>query len=141
MIKNLFFFCSVKSHYNNIALLLFRVIVSGALIYGHGYGKFMRLLDGNVWGRTHLFFSEEITFAMITFAEFFCSIFIILGLGTRFFCVPLIYAFLVIVFDVHIEDPFTKMEKGVLFLTSFITIFLMGPGKISLDHHISKKIN
>ncbi len=106
MIKNLFFFCSVKSHYNNVALLLFRVIVSGALIYGHGYGKFMRLLDGNVWGRTHLFFSEEVTFAMV-----------------------------------HIEDPFTKMEKGVLFLTSFITIFLMGPGKISLDHHISKKIN
>ena len=79
MIKNLFFFCSVKSHYNNVALLLFRVMVSGALIYGHGYGKFMRLLDGNVWGRTHLFFSEEVTFAMITFAEFFCSIFIIFG--------------------------------------------------------------
>ena len=41
------------------------------------------------------------------------------------------------VFDVHIEDPFTKMEKGVLFLTSFImggAGFIAGLWADKFDH-------
>ena len=121
-----------------MALLFFRVAVSGALMT-HGYGKFIRLLEGNIWGRTHLFFNEEISRALVSFAEFICPMFVAIGLGTRLFTIPIIYLFLVIVFDVHLEDPFSKMEKGLLFLTSYVTIFLLGPGKFSADNQISKK--
>jgi len=121
-----------------MALLFFRVVVSGALMT-HGYGKFMRLLEGNIWGRTHLFFNEEISMSLVVFSEFICPMFVAIGLGTRLFTIPIIYMFVVIVFDVHLEDPFTKMEKGLLFLTSYVTIFLLGPGKFSADNQISKK--
>ncbi|MBV19540.1 MAG: DoxX family protein [Cytophagia bacterium] len=136
--KNLFFLCSVKSHYNHMALLFFRVIISGALMT-HGYGKMIRLLEGNIWGRTHLFFNEEFSMALVAFAEFICPLFVAFGLGTRLFIIPIIYTFLIIVFDVHFDDPFSKMEKGLLFLASYVLIFLLGPGKFSLDNQISKK--
>ena len=137
MKKSSFIF-STKRYLTDFNLLLFRVVVSIALMT-HGYGKFIRLLDGNIWGREHLFFSAEVSMAMITFAEFICPIFIILGLGTRLFAIPVIYAFCIIVFDVHWDDPFSKMEKGILFLISYTSIFLTGPGKFSVDNLISKK--
>tara|TARA_B100000900_G_scaffold292300_1_gene251110 strand:- start:632 stop:967 length:336 start_codon:yes stop_codon:yes gene_type:complete len=111
--------------------------VSGALMT-HGYGKFIRLLEGNIWSRTHLFFNEEISLALVAFAEFFCPIFVAIGFWTRIFTVPIIYTFLIIVFDVHLDDPFSKMEKGLLFLVSYILIFTLGPGNISVDNRISK---
>ena len=121
-----------------MALLFFRVIISGALMT-HGYGKMLRLLEGNIWVRTHLFFNEEFSMALVAFAEFICPLFVALGLGTRLFIIPIIYTFLIIVFDVHFDDPFSKMEKGLLFLASYVLIFLLGPGKFSLDNQISKK--
>ena len=88
--KNLFFLRSVKSHYNEMALLIFRVVVSASLMT-HGYSKLIRLIEGNVWGRTHLFFNEEISLALVAFAEFICPIFVALGFWTRFFTLPIIY--------------------------------------------------
>ena len=105
----------------------------------HGYGKLIRLMDGNIWGRTHLFFNEEISLALVTFAEFFCPLFVAVGFWTRLFTIPIIYTFIIIVFDVHIDDPFSKMEKGILFLSSYLLIFALGPGKLSVDNLTSKK--
>ena len=136
--KKFLFLFSTRPYYGDLANLLFRVVV-GLSLMTHGYSKLMRLVEGKVWGRTHLFFNEEVSFALITFAEFFAPLLIILGLGTRLFAIPVIYAFIIIVFDAHWGDPFTKMEKGLLFLISYVFIFMVGPGKISLDNLISKK--
>ena len=136
--KKFLFLFSTRPYYGDLANLLFRVVV-GLSLMTHGYSKLMRLVEGKVWGRTHLFFNEEVSFALITFAEFFAPLLIILGLGTRLFAIPVIYAFIIIVFDAHWDDPFTKMEKGLLFLISYVFIFMVGPGKISLDNLISKK--
>ena len=131
------FLFSYKSFCSDFTLLIFRVIVSGALMT-HGYGKFIRLLEGNIWSRTHLFFNEEISLALVAFAEFFCPIFVAIGFWTRIFTIPIIYTFLIIVFDVHLDDPFSKMEKGLLFLVSYLLIFTLGPGNLSVDSRISK---
>jgi len=34
---------------------------------------------------------------------------------------------------VHLNDPFGKQEKALLFLMAFLVIFLAGPGKYSID--------
>ena len=136
--KYFFFFRSVNSYYNVIVLLIFRVVI-GLSLMTHGYGKLIRLMDGNIWGRTHLFFNEEISLALVTFAEFFCPLFVAIGFWTRLFTIPIIYTFIIIVFDVHIDDPFSKMEKGILFLSSYLLIFGLGPGKLSVDNLTAKK--
>jgi len=41
-------------------------------------------------------------------------------------------------FIVHINDPFSRMEKAILFLAVFIALMLTGPGKYSLDKSIKK---
>ena len=133
------FFFSTNSYFINISLLLFRVIISCALMT-HGYGKLIRLIDGNIWGRTHFIFNEEVSMALVVFGEFFAPLFVVIGFGTRIFAIPIIYTFCVIVFDVHWEDSFGKMEKGLMFLVSYISIFLIGPGKISVDNLIHKKL-
>ncbi len=138
MKKIISFLFSYKSFSMDLTLLVFRVVVSGALMT-HGYGKFIRLLEGNIWSRTHLFFNEEISLALVAFAEFFCPIFVAIGFYTRIFTIPIIYTFLVIVFDVHLYHEFSKMEKGLLFLISYLLIFSLGPGNYSVDNRIIKK--
>ncbi len=138
MKKIISFLFSYKSFSTDLTLLVFRVVVSGALMT-HGYGKFIRLLEGNIWSRTHLFFNEEISLALVAFAEFFCPIFVAIGFYTRIFTIPIIYTFIIIVFDVHLDDSFSKMEKGLLFLISYLLIFSLGPGNYSVDNRIIKK--
>lgn len=67
-------------------------------------------------------------------AEFFCSILLILGLGTRIVLIPLIIAMTVVAFMVHGSDPLSEKESALLFLIPFLTLFITGPGKYSLDY-------
>jgi putative oxidoreductase len=75
---------------------------------------------------------------LIIIAEFFCSIFLILGLFTRFACIPIIIAMSVVVFSVTHGHIFSDGEKATLFLIATITILFCGPGRISVDGMIKK---
>ena len=88
----------------------------------------------------HLSLGSEVSLSLVIFAEFICPIFILFGLCTRVFSIPIIYTFIIIVFDIHIDDPFSKMEKGILFLIIYLTIFLSDPGKFSFDNFLKKKL-
>ena len=48
------------------------------------------------------------------------------------FCLGVATMF-VAAFIVHINDPFSRMEKAILFLAVFMALMLIGPGKYSLD--------
>lgn len=71
--------------------------------------------------------------ALAIFAEFFCSALLVLGLFTRWASIPLIITMGVAVFDIHIDDGFAVMEKALLYLTAYLSILILGPGKLSLD--------
>jgi putative oxidoreductase len=89
---------------------------------------------------SHLFLSSEFTLSLVIFAELFCAFFVLIGFGTRIFSIPVMYNFIIAITVAHAADPFGKMEKAVLFFTVFIAIFILGPGKYSVDYYISKKI-
>jgi putative oxidoreductase len=75
---------------------------------------------------------------LTVFAELFCSIFVVVGLFTRFALIPLIICMVVIVFVVHSGDPFGDKESGLIYLLMYLTLFLTGPGKYSLDRMMGK---
>lgn len=117
----------------DIALLLLRV-GAGALMLTHGFPKLMRILDGNLQFGDPIGIGPAASLILVTFAEFFCSLFVMAGLMTRASLIPLMFAMAVAAFIAHAGDPFGDKELPIFFLISFITLFLTGPGKYSLDH-------
>lgn len=76
---------------------------------------------------------SQFSLILVLFAELFCSMFLILGLFTRFAAIPLIIAMAVAIFSANAGKPITESELAVLYGTVFIAILFVGPGKISID--------
>jgi putative oxidoreductase len=74
-----------------------------------------------------------LSLVLVTFAEFFCAVFVIVGAFTRVALIPLLINLTVIVFVVHGGDPIKKKELAVFYLLTYIALFLTGPGKFSVD--------
>jgi putative oxidoreductase len=76
---------------------------------------------------------SELFLGLAVFAEVFCSIMIIKGLKIRLATIPLIITTLIAIFIVHINDPFAKMEKALLFLLLYLVLLFSGGGKYAMD--------
>jgi len=104
----------------------------------HGYGKLTHF-DETAKFMPHLFgMSSSITTALVIFAEFFCSLFIILGLFTRLACVPLIITMCYALFITLHGEVFGKGELATLYLAAFTVLLLVGPGRVSVDSMTGK---
>lgn len=79
-----------------------------------------------------------VSLALVVFAEFFCSIFLIMGLFTRLVVAVLIIEMFVVIIKSHNADIFGTAEHAALFLSGFFTILLLGAGKISLEGILGK---
>ncbi|MDH5609476.1 MAG: DoxX family protein [Cyclobacteriaceae bacterium] len=119
----------------NVALLLFRVAMGGIMLT-HGWPKFQRLVQGD-WGfGDPLGIGSELSFILVTIAEFFGSLMVILGLATRVGAFLVSFAMLVAGFIQHAGEPFGSKEKAFLLLTGFLFVFITGAGKFSFDDRI-----
>ncbi|MCK3685335.1 DoxX family protein [Maribellus sp. YY47] len=121
----------------NLSLLILR-LGAGSFMLTHGYPKLLKLLAGNVQFADPFGLGPGISLGLAVFAEFFCSILLILGLGTRLATLPLIVTMAVAAFIAHSADPFARKEMALLYLVSYIVLLLSGPGKISVDRILSK---
>lgn len=119
----------------NIGLFILRVFISAAMLT-HGYPKLMRIINGEWRFSDPLGLGVEASLIMATFAEFFCSVLLILGLTTRYAAIPLIITMFVAWQIAHGDDPFGSQEKSVMYLITYLTILFAGPGKYSLDHKV-----
>jgi putative oxidoreductase len=120
----------------DLGLLLLRLASGGFMAYSHGWGKLQQLLSGDMSFADPIGIGETPSFVLAVFAEFVCGILVALGLFTRVALVPLIITMGVAVFIIHAEDPFSKQEFGLLYLVPYLTLFLTGPGKLSLDKQL-----
>lgn len=120
----------------SLAILILRIGM--ALMIPHGYDKLVSLLGGANDFPDPLGVSPRISHGLTVFAEFFCSILLVLGLSTRLASLVLIILALVIAFGIHLNDPLGDKEHALLYLFSYITIFIIGAGKYSLDSKIFK---
>jgi putative oxidoreductase len=121
----------------NIAMLFLRA-GAGALIIPHGYDKLIHFSEKKESFMNFMGIGSPLSFSLVIFAEFFCGMFIALGLFTRLAAIPLVIAMSVVVFKANHGDVFGKGAEGALFLSCFIAILLCGPGKVSADGLINK---
>lgn len=119
------------------ALLLLRLTL-GILMMHHGYDKLVHFADKQNTFINFMGIGTAASLALDIFAEFFCSLFLILGLFTRLSVIPLIIATAVMVFKAHNGDLFGDGEKAALYLAGYLAILLVGPGRVSVDSMIGK---
>ncbi|MFZ1785335.1 MAG: DoxX family protein [Ferruginibacter sp.] len=121
----------------NAAMLLLR-LGFGILMMSHGYQKLIHFAEYQTKFMNFMGLGSTMSLALVVFAEFFCSLFLILGLFTRLAAIPLIIATCVMVFKAHNAEVFGDGETAALYLTGYLVLFIIGPGKISVDGMIGK---
>lgn len=121
----------------NIAVLVLRTGL-GLMMLPHGYDKLVHFAAKKNTFINFLGIGSTFSLSLSLFAEFFCAMFVIIGLFTRFTVLPLLIGMAVALFKAHDAAIFGGGEKAALYLTGFIAIFLLGPGKVSVDGMMGK---
>lgn len=122
----------------DIGHLFLRVSVSSMMLT-HGYGKLMSYSERADSFPDPLGVGSSFSMALAVFAEFFCALALLIGLGTRFVSIPLMITMIVAAFVMHAGDPFNKRELALMYLTCFTYFTLVGGGRFSLDALIKSK--
>ena len=117
---------------HDIGLALLRIVPS-ALLLTHGIPKFQKLITGDFEFPDPIGIGATPSLFLAVLGEFLCPILIILGFKTRWAAIMPALVMAVAAFVVHSADPFGVKEKALLFLGFFIAIYMLGPGKYSLD--------
>lgn len=142
--KNLYFKLTDKlSSSKDLPILLIRL----TLAYGLYFPAMMKMNDiGAIasWFESMGMAAPTLNAYLVTYTEFFGFILLTIGLGTRFIAVPLMIAMLVAIKSVHWENGFDSGENGfeipLYYLVMLLLLFFTGPGRISLDYWIGKKL-
>ena len=129
-----------NSNGTDVALLIARVGIA-LLMLTHGLPKMEMLFSGAPIQFPPMFgMSAEFSLAMAVFAEVFCSLLLLVGLGTRLAVVPLIITMAVAVLVIHVADPFAKQEPALQYLLVYVVLLMAGSGKYSLDYLLQKRM-
>jgi putative oxidoreductase len=121
----------------SFALLVLRLAVGGLMI-PHGYKKLMNFAAKSSTFTDPFHIGGPASMGLTIFAEFFCAVFIVLGLMTRLATIPLIVAMSVALFIAHKGEILGDGEHAALYLAGYIALLFTGPGKISMDKLIGK---
>lgn len=127
--------------FNNIALLVFRVLLAIELFRVHGMKKF-RVENGkkeHVPNPLHL--PEKLNGLVATFSDTVVPFFIILGLGTRLAVLPTIGVTAVGYFVVHRKDSLEVRDVPYMYTLSLLLLLALGAGTYSLDYYLLTLIN
>ena len=131
---------SVQLHHTpiNIVILIFRVSLAMLMIH-HGYNLLIHFAEKQDSFTTFMGLSSSISLALTIAVELFCSIFLLIGLGTRLILIPLMITMLVAIIQAHHGDIFGDGQTAFLYLIGFLTVFIIGAGKYSVDNFLTPK--
>jgi putative oxidoreductase len=131
----------LSTHYNafsfNAAMLVLSLAM-GLLMRSHGYDKLVNFSEKKAVFYDFLSLGSTTSLMLCIFAEFFCALFVVIGLFTRLVSVPLIIVMSIAVFSVHKMDFFDTGEQASLYLAGYLVLLLCGPGRASVDGIASK---
>ncbi len=116
----------------NAGILLLRLGMGG-LMMKHGYDKLVHFAQYKTQFMNFLGLGQGTSLALVIFAEFFCALFILIGLFTRLATIPVIVVMCVALFKAHNSDVLGEGEMATLFLSGYLALLFVGPGKISVD--------
>jgi putative oxidoreductase len=119
----------------NLGLLVLRLWIGFAMLLNHGAGKLMSFSDTAPHFPDPLGIGHPASLALAVFAEFFVSLFMILGLVTRWSALVLAIDMSVAFIGVHkgALNGHGSGELAFMYLMGYVTLLLAGPGRFSAD--------
>lgn len=128
----------------SLPLLFMRLV----LAYGFYHAAKMKWTDINAiiaWFREAKFPLPPVSAYLVASFEALGALLLLLGLFTRLITIPLMFIMLVAIFAVHWPNGFEAGNNGfeipLYFLIMLFTLFIMGPGIISVDQaSLGKKV-
>ncbi|MBD1426567.1 DoxX family protein [Sphingobacterium arenae] len=123
---------------SNFAAFILRIGFGVLMIPYHGYVKLVEFNERKDEFMDLLGLGSSISLSLAIFAEFFCSILLVLGLFTRFAAIPLLTTML-IALSIHNWEIFGQYELATAFFVGYLSILTLGPGKFSLDYLIFRR--
>jgi len=121
---------------NNLALMVFRILLSIELFRVHGMKKF-RLQNGqkeHVPNPLHL--PEKLNRLVATFSDTVVPFLVILGLGTRLAVLPTIGVTAIGYFVVHRNDSVEIRDVPYMYTLCFLFLLAIGAGTYSFDYYL-----
>lgn len=115
----------------HLGMLLLRLGI-GVGMLTHGYGKFIRVFQGNFKFGDPIGIGSTPSLILTAFGEFIAPIFIIIGWKTRLFSIFPAITMLVAFLIAHDGDPFSRKEKALMYLIAFVALIFTGHGKYAL---------
>lgn len=127
--------------YPDLAALFLRIGFGMYMLLGHGVGKLNKLIEGgDIQFFSFMGLSSKVCLTLAVIAEFLACVLIIIGYKTRLATLPLIITMLVAIFVVHGPDPWFmygakggSKEPAFIYLMGFVSIYLLGSGRYSVD--------
>jgi putative oxidoreductase len=116
----------------NVSMLIMRLVFGGMMIR-HGFTKLTKFNEVAPTFIDPFHIGTKASLALVVFAEFFCALFLVIGLFTRGALVALVICMAVAVFIYHKGQSLDESEAAVLYLGAYAAMILLGPGKFSVD--------
>ena len=120
-------------------LILALRLFFGVLFFVHGLDKLMNFSQLSLKFPSVLGFGSYVTLMVAIFCEFCCSLFLLAGFLQRVILIPMIIAMGVAFFDVH-DAILPEGELSLIYMIVFFILFMVGPGRYSVDYLVDKKI-
>lgn len=121
----------------DLGLLVLRLISGGSMLWLHGKGK---LLGFEKMSETFspIIINSKVSLGLTVFAEVICAGLLVLGLFGRFAALALAIT-MGVAFGMAHKFALTGAGSGemaFLYFAAFFTLFLTGPGKLSVDGNV-----
>lgn len=119
----------------NLALTVLRIWIGLEMFILHGLDKLQHFSDYAAAFPDPFGIGHTASLALSVFAEFFCSLLLVLGLITRWGALVLIINMAVAFFGAHggALKGQGSGELAFVYLMAYVVIFIGGPGNCSLD--------
>jgi putative oxidoreductase len=123
----------------DLALLVLRVSLGGQMILAHGWGKLASFPEMAAAFPDPLHIGHTTSAALAITGEVLCSLLIALGFFTRPAAIGAIITMSVAFVLIHGAKLVGEHngELAFLYLVGFVTIFLAGPGRFSIDSKLA----
>ena len=135
-IINHILFSDAGSTINNLALMVFRILLSIELFRVHGMKKFRAENGQKEHVPNPLNLPDKLNGLVAAFSDTVVPFLVILGLGTRLAILPTIGVTAIGYFVVHRNDPVEVRDVPYMYTLCFLFLLVIGSGTYSLDHYL-----